>query len=109
MSMLNFNSIEKKFLTVILPDEEKTKLLILSPTKKIIDMFISLDDISSKDTHDLDEMDTLYEVIHVILNRNKANKVISKEKIESLFDTEDIQVLMQEYMKFIEMQMQGKN
>ncbi len=109
MSMLNFNLREKSFFTVILPDEEQTKLFVLSPTKKILDIFISLENTKDKNTGDLDEIDTLYEFVYIVLNRNKNKKVISREKIEELFDTEDIQVLIEEYMKFIENQMQGKN
>ncbi len=109
MKSLNFNNIEKKFLTVTLNDEENTKLLITSPTKKVLDQLIKMD-ISNKSNEMTDEqIDTLYEACATIMSRNKGSIKISKEKLEDIFDIEDIVIFFKAYMEFIHSQMAGKN
>lgn len=96
---LNFNKSKKQFLTVTLPDEEQTKLLVKMPTKGLLDKVLALKD-------DVDEMDKesilqIYEVTAEILNRNVGNKKITAKEIGELLDFEDLFVLFNAYVEFI--------
>lgn len=110
MKNLNFNSIEKKHLIVTLNDDNNTTLLVMSPTKKIMDLLVSIEEtLRSEDVQSQNQIDELYSLCYLILARNKGKVKINKEDIEECFDIEDIVIFLKEYMSFISMQMQGKN
>lgn len=110
MKNLNFNSIEKKHLIVTLNDENNTTLLVMSPTKKIMDLLVSIEDtLRAEDVQSQNQINELYSLCYLILSRNKGKVKINKEDIEECFDIEDIVIFLKEYMSFISMQMQGKN
>lgn len=110
MKSLNFNSVEKKHLIITLNDEKNTTLLVMSPTKKIMDLLISIEDIlRAEDIKTQEQMDTLYDLCYLILSRNKGKIKIKKEDLEECFDIEDITIFLQEYMNFVSAQMSGKN
>lgn len=110
MKNLNFNSIQKKHLIITLNDEENTTLLVMSPTKKIMDSLISIEDIlRADDVKTQEQINALYDLCHIILKRNKGKVKIKKEDLEEFLDIEDITIFLREYMNFVSAQMSGKN
>lgn len=106
---LNFNNLKKKFLTVTLADEENTTLMLTTPTKAVLDSFIALKDTITGDELEDETLDELYSICAKILSRNKAGKVITKEKVEEMFDFEDVLTLIRSYTEFISEVTSGKN
>lgn len=107
---LDFNKIKKQYLTIKFADEEKTTIMIGTPTKHIMGELIALDsilnaegDISSED------MDELYSVIAKVMSRNKTNKKIEKEYLEQVFDFEDLMIFFNAYLEFINTLASEKN
>ena len=108
MKSLNFNSINKKHLTVTLNDDKGTVILVQSPTKKVMDCLINMDraDYEENSTEQINE---LYSVCAEVMSRNMAKVKITKEFLEEIFDIEDIQTFLNAYMEFVNSQTQGKN
>ena len=103
----DFNKRKKEFLTVTLPDEKKTVLLIGNPTKKISDELTSFYD--SIDAADESVVDDLYHICAQIMSRNKGGIEISKEYIEDILDIEDVVSFISSYADFIGSIYQQKN
>lgn len=101
---LNFNNMKKQYLTVTLADEKKTTLMISTPTKGVMDELLmlqeSLEALTENNT-DMNAIDDLYTACAKIMSRNKGGIVITKEYLENLFDFEDIVILFNAYMDFI--------
>lgn len=108
MKALNFNSIEKKYLTVTLNDEKNTTILVQSPTKKVMDYLVSMDN-NGDVSKDIEQIEMLYLVCSEIMSRNKCNIKITKDLLEEIFDVEDIMTFLTSYMQFIGEQVKGKN
>lgn len=106
---LNFNNIKKRFFTVTLPDEKNTTLLISTPTKEIMDEFISLKDSLTAESMGDDAIDELYDLCRKIMSRNKAGIKVTKDEIISLLDFEDIIIFIQGYTEFISEISNSKN
>lgn len=104
---LNFNSIAKKHLTVTLNDEKNTTLLVLSPTKKIMDILTSIE--SNSVSSEKEQTETLYTACAAIMSRNKGGIKVSKDLLEDIFDIEDIMIFFNAYMNFMNEQMSAKN
>lgn len=109
---LNFNNLKKQYLTVTLPDEKSTTLLIGTPTKKLMDdltvLQSNLEEIED-DSSNVESFDELYTACAKIMSRNKAGVVITKEKLEDIFDFEDVIIFFSAYMEFIDEVARSKN
>ena len=103
----NFNTIKKKFLTVTLPDEKKTMILVGLPTKAIFDEFVNLKN-SLGEVGD-DAIEELYSIVAKILNCNKNGVKISTETVKEIMDFEDIVYFIQAYAEFIQEITNSKN
>ena len=106
---LNFNKIKKNYFTVTLADEKETTLMICTPTKAIMDEFISMKDSLNAENMGDDAIDALYELCTKIMNRNKGGIKIAKKDIEEMFDFMDIIVFIQGYTEFINELTNSKN
>lgn len=100
MATFNFNSLKKKTMTVILPDERKTALIIGVPSKSIMDEIISIYE-NLDENNGYEVMETVYDLYSKILNGNKNNIKITPEQIEEMFDFEDVLLFIKSYVKFI--------
>ena len=110
MASLNFNNIQKQYLMVTLNDDKNTILSIANPTKRLLEEFISVQSmLSGAEEGSMEQIDVLYDMCAKLMSRNKGNITITKEKIEELFDIEDIMVLFNAYMEFITNQVNSKN
>lgn len=107
MASLNFNNLQKKYLTVTLNDENKTTIMVCNPSKKLLNEIISIDAIV-RNTDDSstgeEEVDALYEVCAKVMSRNKGGIKIEKELLEDIFDIEDIMIFLKTYMEFVSSQ-----
>lgn len=106
---LNLNKIKKKTITVTLPDEKETTLIIGTPTKSIMDEFIALQDTINESENQAEVMDELYDVCAKIMNRNKSNIEITKDFVADNMDFEDVIVFIKTYSEFIQEVSAGKN
>jgi hypothetical protein len=107
---LNFNNTKKQYLTVTLADEAKTTIMVGTPTKKILNELLSMQDsLESANDASTEDMDQLYNSCATIMSRNKGGKEITKEYLEEIFDFEDIIVFFNAYMEFISEVMGAKN
>lgn len=105
MASIDFNTINKQCLTVTLNDEYKTTLSIYNPTKKLLSEIIAIDSLVRESGENGEkDIEALYEVCAKILSRNKNRKIITKDLLEEIFDTEDIIILLKTYMEFISAQ-----
>jgi hypothetical protein len=101
---LNFNNLKKQYLSVTLADEKNTTLLIGTPTKKLMDDLTLLQsnlEAIEEDSGNTESFDELYTVCAKIMSRNKAGVIITKEKLEDIFDFEDVVIFFNAYMEFI--------
>ena len=106
---LDFNTLRKQCLTVKLPDEKKTVLMIYTPTKAILDSFLNMKDNLSDETIEDEAIEELYDVVAKIMSCNKGGKKVTKELVEELFDFEDIIVFIKAYTDFVSEVTSSKN
>jgi hypothetical protein len=106
---LDFNTLPKRYLTVTLADENKTTLMIGTPTKQIMDDMIVLQNLKDNVDVGTEVMDELYGACARIMNRNKGGIRIEKELLEEIFDFEDILIFFNAYTNFISEINQSKN
>ena len=107
MANLNFNKIQKQYLTVTLRDEKKTTIMVYNPSKKLLTEITSINALVRSiddDSTGEDEIDALYEVCAKVMSRNKGNVKIEKELLEDIFDIEDIMIFLKTYMDFVSSQ-----
>jgi hypothetical protein len=106
---LDFNKLKKQYLTVTLADEEKTVLMITTPTKNILDDFLSMKDSLSDENIGEEALNELYNIVAKILSRNKAGIEISPKKVKDTMDFEDVIILIRAYTDFISEVSNSKN
>ena len=103
-NVLNFNTTKKQYLTVTLPDEKNTTLMVCMPTKAL---FEELDSIkhsfgSANNNESLNQaLEDLYDLVARIMSRNKGGVKITKEDLENCLDFEDIVLFFQSYLTFV--------
>ena len=100
-STLNFNTLKKQVMPVILNDEAQTKLLISMPTKKVMDKFINLRNITRDSENQEDNMSELYSLCAEIMSQNKGRIKVTKGQLEEILDFEDIMIFIESYTAFI--------
>ena len=105
---LDFNKIKKRYFTVTLADENNTTLMISTPTKEVMDEFISMKDYLEGNTGE-DVIDALYELCAKIMSRNKGGIKVTKEALESMLDFDDIVIFIKAYTDFISELTNSKN
>jgi len=108
---LNFNTMKKQYLTITLPDEKKTTIMVSTPTKSTMTELIELGDRLSElqDEDNLEVIDSLYDFCARLLSANKARVEINKENLEGIFDIKDIIVLFKTYTQFVNEVYKSKN
>ena len=97
----NFNTVKKRLMTVVLPDENKTVLLVRMPKKDIFDEFIKLQDSIKESETDVEALDLLYSTCAKVLANNMSNKSITAKYVEELFDMDDLMAFIEAYSEFI--------
>lgn len=97
MKRINFNETKKETMIVTLPNEEKTEISVLTPTKAIYDeVKKALETISNEEDFDV------FDIAAKIISRNKEGHVIDKKELGEILDYEDVMVLIYGYIEFVE-------
>lgn len=102
---LDFNKINKTYLTITLTDG-KTYMLT-TPTKRLLSKILSMDSIlktSEEENTSINEetIDSLYEISAEIMSTNKTNTKVDSEELANLMDIEDLILFFNTYMSYIE-------
>ena len=98
---LDFNKFKKNYLTIILPDEDKTKLQVMTPTKRLLmELTNILPDISEGMPTE-EDLNGLYEFCAQLMSRNKAAKKITGEQLAECLDFEDVMAFFDVYTDFV--------
>lgn len=107
---LDFNARKKEYLTIKLNDEKKTVLMIGTPTKKILDDFIGINDkIENEGGADTEAISDLYNICAKIMSFNKGGIKITSDYLAEFFDLEDIMIFFKAYSEFMASITSAKN
>ena len=107
--VFDFNALKKKYMTVKLPDENNTVLMITTPSKKVLDSFLAMKNSVNVEELGDEAINELYGIVCTVMNYNKAGIKIPKEKIEELLDFEDVLMFIRAYADFISEVSNSKN
>lgn len=106
---LDFNSIKRHYLNIILNDEKKTKLQIMAPTKKLLDMVIEVLPKLDEAAPDEDELAALYNTAATAMKRNRKGIQVTPEELEEILDLEDLVNFYKSYVDWLTELAQSKN
>ena len=99
---LDFNTRKKNYMKIVLSDPGKTTVNVSTPTKALLsELALVMADKAGGKVLDDDKMSSLYEFCARLMSRNKEQKVISKELLESCLDFDDLLYFMDCYTDFI--------
>lgn len=99
---LDFNTRKKNFMKIVLSDPDKTTVNVATPTKALLtELAVIMADKSKGGAPDEERMSSLYDFCARLMSRNRENKVITKELIESCLDFDDLIYFMDCYTDFI--------
>lgn len=96
-NVLDFNKLKRKTMTVILADENQTKINVCMPSKKMIDEMQSLQDVDGNN----DSLDLVYGMVAKTLSNNLQNKKFTTEEVKELLEFEDVMTYISYLTEFI--------
>lgn len=92
----DFNKLKKKTFSIVLNDENNTRLSLQTPKKKIMTEFLDM----STNTSNV-SMDDIYNITAEIMSCNTEGKTITGAELENQLDFEDILAFFKAYTEFI--------
>ena len=99
---LDFNTRKKKYMKIVLSDPDKTTVNVGTPTKALLtELAVVMADRRTSDVPDADRLAGLYDFCARLMSRNKEQKIITKELLESCLDLDDLIFFMETYTDFI--------
>lgn len=99
---LDFNTRKKSYMKIVLSDPDKTTVNVGTPTKSLLtELALVMADKASGGVPNEERMSNLYEFCARLMSRNRENKVITKDLIESCLDFDDLIYFMDCYTDFI--------
>lgn len=99
---VNFNTLKKQYLTTTLPDKEQTTILVSLPSKKLLEELTTIKSTLSEGNQTGEEIiGELYSVIAKVMSCNKMGVTITKEKLESCLEFEDLIYYFHIYLDFV--------
>lgn len=106
---LDFNKVKKNYLTITLNNEEQTKLLVMTPTKRLLsELSNNLPDMSGGMPSE-EDLRALYEFSAQLMSRNKTGRRVTAEELEQILDFEDLIIFFNAYTDFILTTVNEKN
>lgn len=108
-NVLNFNTTKKQYMTVILPDEKNTTLMVCMPSKALFEELTSIKDTLNAADNSDQILGDLYDLVARLISRNKGGIQVTKEYLESCLDFEDIITFIKSYVTFINSVKSSKN
>lgn len=97
----SFNNRKKNYLPVELSDDNKTTLLVGTPSKALYKRLEQLE-------NDNTSVDELYDLCAQVLSHNKGGYTVTAKMLENL-DVEDIRAFIVSYIEFIKSEYDLKN
>lgn len=106
---LDFHKVKKEYLTTKLNDEKNTTIMIMTPTKNMLDELIDLEDriVNNDDTTDV--TNELYDMCARLMSRNKGAIKIEADHLSEIMDLEDVTIFLNSYMDFVKEVSGSKN
>lgn len=109
MTTLNFNSIKRAYLTIELPDENKTVLNVSTPTKSLFEELKESEKRLKSNDDAMNILDDLYGLVARIMSCNKERIEITKKHLEECLEFGDILIFFNAYLTFIDSVKNSKN
>lgn len=106
---LDFNSIERHYLNITLNNESKTKLQIMTPSKKLLDMVLKALPKLDEAAPDEDELAALYNTAALMMKRNRKGIQVTPEELEEILDLDDLIIFYKSYVDWLNKIAQSKN
>lgn len=106
---LDFTKIKKNYLPITLNDEKKTKLLVMTPTKKMLTELSAMMPESAEEVPGEKDLSALYTLSAKLMSRNKTGTHITGEQLEKILDFEDLIIFFNAYTDFIVETANSKN
>lgn len=106
---LDFNKVKKSYLTITLNDEKQTKLLVMTPTKRLLTELSEMLPDTSGDMPSEEDLNSLYELTARLMSRNKAGKQVNAADLAEILDFEDLITFFTAYTDFIQSAANVKN
>lgn len=97
---LDFNKTKKQYFTIILNDDDQTRLQIITPLKKqVAELMEILPDDTQNPTDE--DMSALYDLAARLMSRNKQKYEIEASLLEDILDFEDLCIFFDAFTDFI--------
>ena len=99
---LDFNALKRQYMTVILPNDNKTTLRVGVPSKAAMDHLASIQDKLSDGTA-TEELakEELYNVCAELMSYNLLNIVVTADDLKSCIDFDDLVFFVRALTEFI--------
>ena len=98
---LNFNEVKRPSLDIVLNDENKTELTLVTPAKYEVDKFLQVfNKVVSMKADDITN-DDIYALASTILSSNTKKIAVTAEECERIFTLYDVILLLKTYNEFI--------
>lgn len=105
---LDFNKVKKNYFTVTLNDENRTRLMLMTPTKGLLEelgtMLPQGDDVPTEE-----DLIALYDLTARLMSRNKTGIRVTGEQLAEILDFEDLILFFTTYTDFIKQLANAKN
>lgn len=110
MQTLDFNKVKKEYFVVTLSDENKTKLQIMTPTKRMLsEVMEEFSTFTGGDTPTAEDLSTMYDLCARLMSRNRMGVQITGDQLAEILDFEDIFTFIEAYTTFITEKATAKN
>jgi hypothetical protein len=107
-NVLDFNKVKKNFLRVILPDEQRTEIRVLTPTKSLLTELTTMLP-EGDETPTEDDINALYAFCARLMSRNREGQAVTGEQLSACLDFEDLMTFLDTYTDFVTALTDSKN
>lgn len=98
---LDFNKVKKNYFTIVLNDEKKTRLQVMTPTKGLLMELTTMLPETSGGMPSEEDLSALYDFAARLMSRNKTGKVVTGEQLAEILDFEDLILFFTAFTDFI--------
>lgn len=98
---LDFNKSKKQYLTIVLPDPDRTRLQLKTPTKGLLTELMTMIPDTTGGLPSEEDLNQLYEFCARLMSRNKEVKTVTGEYLATFLDFEDLIAFFETYTDFV--------
>lgn len=110
MQTLDFNKVKKEYFVVTLNDEQKTKLQIMTPTKRMLsELLETIPSFVNGEIPSAENIAFMYDMCAKLMSRNRTGTQITGDQLAEILDFEDLTMFFEAYTNFITERSQSKN